>query len=43
MYRVVVIFGDGIGLEVIDGVVRVLKVVMGRVRFEYYEGGVDVF
>lgn len=43
MYRVAVIPGDGIGPEVIDGAVRVLKAVTGRVRFEYYEGGVDVF
>ncbi|MDI3475905.1 MAG: isocitrate--homoisocitrate dehydrogenase [Thermococcaceae archaeon] len=43
MYRVAVIPGDGIGPEVIDGAVRVLKAVTGRIRFEYYEGGVDVF
>lgn len=43
MYRVAVLPGDGIGPEVISSAVKVIEAVTDRIRFEYYEGGVEVF
>ncbi|AEC51249.1 3-isopropylmalate dehydrogenase [Pyrococcus sp. NA2] len=43
MYRVAVIKGDGIGPEVVDAAIKVINAVTNRIRFQEFEGGLEVF
>jgi len=43
VYRVAVLKGDGIGPEVIDAAIKVINAVTDRIRFDFYEGGVETF
>ncbi|HII60687.1 isocitrate--homoisocitrate dehydrogenase [Pyrococcus horikoshii] len=43
MYKVAVIKGDGIGPEVIDAAIRVVKSVTDKIKFYEFEGGLSVF
>lgn len=43
MYRVAVIKGDGIGVEVTEAAMRVIKAVTNKIEFVEFEGGFEVF
>lgn len=43
MYRVAVIKGDGIGIEVTEAAMEVINAVTNRIEFVEFEGGFEVF
>ncbi len=43
MYRVVVIKGDGIGIEVTEAAMEVIRAVTDKIEFVEFEGGFEVF
>ncbi|HDH44788.1 MAG TPA: 3-isopropylmalate dehydrogenase, partial [Thermococcus sp.] len=43
MYRVAVIKGDGIGVEVTNAAIEVMRAVTDKIDFVEFEGGIEVF